>query len=172
MQTHVGQVSSSSSGKNRSRSSRDTESKTQFFSEEALHGLRRRQIRRIFHSTATNLTTHRYCFSTQNHLKCQDPVANCPKTIACKASWRPSFEWVDFSSREDGMRRRLQRWAGFAERSKSPRDEQSKTTFIEFRPRRPGSQQFTGGVAAGSVGVWFSQIKYQGDCFLPRCNHG
>lgn len=38
--------------------------------------------------------SHRYCSTTRNHLNRRES----------KASWRPSFEWEDFSSRGNGTR--------------------------------------------------------------------
>lgn len=48
--------------------------------------------------------TQRNCFRTRNHLNRQDSAVKCVETVASKASWRPSFEWEDFSSRGNGTR--------------------------------------------------------------------
>lgn len=46
--------------------------------------------------------TERHCFRTRNQLNRQEPAVKCVKTFESKASWRPSFEWEDFSSRGNG----------------------------------------------------------------------
>lgn len=48
--------------------------------------------------------TDRYCFRTRNHHNRQESGVKCVETVASKASWRPSFEWEDFSSRGNGTR--------------------------------------------------------------------
>jgi len=46
--------------------------------------------------------TQRNCFRTRDHVNRQEPAAKCAQTVASKASWRPSFEWEDFSSHRNG----------------------------------------------------------------------
>lgn len=46
--------------------------------------------------------THNYCLRTRNRFNPEGPAAKCAQ--AAKASWRPSFEWKDFSSRGTGTR--------------------------------------------------------------------